>query len=84
MQKKKVLMISKKRISQTNESTMMHKKDICIVTHQDNNLGFGQAGVEQLRDCQDSSSDLLCCVLIIVGSDPQHDHLGRETHNFLL
>lgn len=59
----------------------MHKKDVCKVTHQDNNLGFGQAGVEQLSDGQDSSSDLLCRVLVIVGSDPQHDHLDRDTQS---
>lgn len=75
---------NRKEPAKTNDPTLFHKKDVCKMTYQDNDLGFGQAGVEHLSDGQDSSSDLLCRVLVIVGSYPQHDHLGRATRNFCL
>lgn len=80
--KKNVLKISENRTRQSKQLSNTDAQD--RVTHQDNDLGFGQAGVEQLSDGQDSSSDLLCRVLVIVGSNPQHDHLVGATHSFCL
>lgn len=50
------------------------------MTYQHNNLCFGETGAEQLSDGENSSCDLLCCVLVIVGSYPQHHHLDQATH----
>lgn len=53
-------------------------------TYQNNYLGLGEMRGEQLCDGKNSSCNLLRCVFVIVGSNPQHHHLDNTTDTHLV
>lgn len=50
--------------------TNNQRPDFQVAAYQYDDLRFREAGGEQLSDGKNSSCNLLCCVFVVVGSDP--------------